>query len=264
MPRRPRQSRRPAVDEATLRQLLEDLRGGKTTVDTAVTRLRDLPMRDIGIATVDHHRTLRQGMGEVIYGAGKSADDIVAIVTELASKGTPALITRIDAAKAKVLREAFLEAEYDPIGQIAVVGTPMGTKVKGPVAVVTAGTSDAPVALEAAGTLRFLGYEVVLMQDVGVAGIHRLLARLDELHACRAAIVIAGMEGALPSVVGGLFRGPMIAVPTSVGYGVALGGITALFGMLTSCAAGVTVVNIDNGFGAAAAIHRILGTEEAR
>lgn len=228
-------------------------------MDSALQQLEKLPFRELGFATVDHHRAMRQGLPEVIFGERKTAEQIRAIAEEIASSGQNVLITRLDADKASLLAarlSGFRYAELARTGSIEQV--PITPRRCGRVAVVTAGTSDMGVAEEAVETLRAAGIAAVRLYDVGVAGIHRLLHRVDDLRQAAAVIVVAGMEGALPSVVGGVVSAPIVAVPTSVGYGTALGGFTALFAMLTSCAAGVVVVNIDNGFGAAMAVHRML------
>jgi NCAIR mutase (PurE)-related protein len=242
-----------------LRALLERVQTGELTVAGAVDELRQLPFRDLGVATVDHHRSLRLGVPEVIYGEGKTADQIALVASEMVRAGHNVLVTRLDAAKAAALAPTFPGLRYVAAARIGTLElAPAPPRPCGPVALVAAGTSDLGVAEEAAITLEVLGLRAMRIYDVGVAGIHRLFDRLDELSAASAAIVIAGMEGALPSVVGGILSCPLVAVPTSIGYGTALGGFTALFAMLTSCAPGVTVVNIDNGFGAAMAVHRML------
>ncbi len=242
-----------------LRKLLERLRNGDLTVDDGLAELRSLPFKDVGIAVVDHHRAMRQGCPEVVYGAGKTSEQLLTIAQELARHGQNVLITRLDAAKATALSETLAEFRYDETARTGHLEqlAPEPRECE-PVALICAGTSDIPVAAEAAATLRAVGLASTEIFDVGVAGIHRLLHRIDELERASAAIVIAGMEGALPSVVGGIVSCPIVAVPTSTGYGTALAGFTALMAMLTSCASGVTVVNIDNGFGAAMAVHRML------
>jgi NCAIR mutase (PurE)-related protein len=247
------------MDPAKLAELLEQVRAGQATVDQAVEKLRQLPFADLGYATVDHHRALRQGAPEVILGEGKSAAQIAGIAAELARTGQNVLVTRLDASKAVEVKTLFAPLVYRPEARTGTFEqTPIPRLGKKPVALVSAGTSDLPVAEECAETLRMLGVQVERVYDVGVAGIHRLLHKREVFDRTAVAIVVAGMEGALASVVGGLVTTPVIAVPTSVGYGAALGGIAALLGMLTSCASGVTVVNIDNGFGAAFAAARIL------
>jgi NCAIR mutase (PurE)-related protein len=251
------------MDLRRLRALLEGVRQGQTPIDDALTELKDLPYADLGYASVDHHRAVRQGVPEVILGQGKTPAQVVGIARELGRTGQNVLITRLDADKARdVCRELpdlrYLElSRTGTIEQAAI--TPLGTS---PVALVSAGTGDLPVAEECAETLRMLGVAVERVYDVGVAGIHRLLHKRDVFERASVVIVVAGMEGALPSVVGGIVAGPVIAVPTSVGYGVSFGGLTALAGMLSSCASGVVVCNIDNGFGAGFAAARILRARE--
>ncbi len=242
-----------------LRELLERVRAHEASVEDAARALSDLPFRDIGVATVDHHRALRQGLPEVIFGEKKSVDQIAVISEEIVRAGQNVLVTRVDDEKAAALLARLPSFRHAPLARTLSweVG-PKPVRTRGPVAVVTAGTSDIAVAEEAIETLGAVGLDARRLYDVGVAGIHRLLHKLDDLRRAAAVIVVAGMEGALPSVVGGMISAPIIAVPTSVGYGTALSGFTALFAMLTSCASGVVVVNIDSGFGAAMAAHRIL------
>jgi NCAIR mutase (PurE)-related protein len=238
------------MDEATLRRLLAGVRSGKTGLDDAIARLKHAPFERLGdVATLDTHRTLRVGMPEVILAESKTAAQIATIARRLAAKG-PLLVTRLVPEKAGPARRAVKGSVYDPVSRTLRRGR-MDLPAKGPVAVCCAGTSDVPVCEEAAVTLDVMGVEVIRVYDVGVAGIHRLLARRGDLERARAVIVAAGMEGALPSVVGGLVGRPVIGVPTSVGYGASLGGLAPLFTMLNSCAPNVTVVNVDNGFGAA-------------
>ncbi|HVY45311.1 MAG TPA: nickel pincer cofactor biosynthesis protein LarB [Minicystis sp.] len=248
------------MDPRMLRELLERVRAGDVPVAEAMKDLESLPFRDLGFATVDHHRALRQGVPEVIFGEKKTAEQIALIAEEIAKRGHGVLVTRLDADKAAHLVARVPGFRYAEVARTAHLeaAAPSTRAHKGPVAVVTAGTSDLPVAEEAVETLLAVGLEPARYYDVGVAGIHRLLHRVEELRRAAAVIVAAGMEGALPSVVGGVVSAPIVAVPTSVGYGTALGGFTALFAMLTSCASGVVVVNIDSGFGAAMAVHRIL------
>jgi NCAIR mutase (PurE)-related protein len=234
------------------------VRGGHVDVDAAITELRELPYRDIGVATVDHHRHLRRGFPEVVFGIGKTAEQIVAILGELARGGGNCLVTRVDEAKARVVCDAVPGVRYEPVPRACVLEqSPFQDRGRGAVLVVCAGTSDLPVAEEAALTAHLMGNRVERMHDVGVAGLHRLLDRGALLQAAEVIVVVAGMEGALPSVVGGLTGRPVIAVPTSVGYGASFGGIAALLGMLNACASGITVVNIDNGFGAGFAAAQI-------
>jgi NCAIR mutase (PurE)-related protein len=247
------------MDPQRLRELLDGVRRGSTSIEDALAELRDLPYADLGYAAVDHHRTLRQGAPEVIFGHGKTAAQIVGIARELARTRQNVLITRLDADKAKEACTAMPELRYAELARTATVEqAPIAELPARPVALVSAGTGDIPVAEECAETLRMLGVGVERVYDVGVAGIHRLLHKREVFDRTSAAIVVAGMEGALPSVVGGMIAGPVIAVPTSIGYGVSFGGLTALAAMLSSCAAGVVVCNIDNGFGAACAAARIL------
>ncbi|MGY6501520.1 MAG: nickel pincer cofactor biosynthesis protein LarB [Acidimicrobiales bacterium] len=243
------------MDAADLRALLDDVRTGVVEPDEAVAILRRLPYADIGVAKVDHHRMLRQGLVEAVYGPGKSPTHCVAIVGELlgGSPG-PVILTRADEAQTAAVLAVHPDAEV--IGT-TVVWRPAATRAES-VVVVTAGTADLPVADECAATLGALGFLPDRLTDVGVAGIHRLLAHVDDLTSADAVVVVAGMEGALASVVGGIAPGPVVAVPTSVGYGAGLEGVTALLGMLASCAAGISVVGIDNGFGAAMAVARAL------
>lgn len=248
------------MNPVELRSLLDDLRAGRTTVDAAVDRLTRLPFADLGDAMVDHHRELRQGLPEVIYGPGKSPDQCVRISAELlAHSSGPVLITRADDTQIGAMTAAH-EATYGPplrVGASALWRAPDHIRPDR-VLVITAGTSDTPVADEAALTLAAHGVRAQRISDVGVAGLHRLLARLDDIAAAEALIVVAGMEGALASVIGGITSVPVVAVPTSVGYGSGLDGVTALLAMHASCASGITVVGVDNGFGAATAIARII------
>jgi len=234
--------------------LLEGVQRGSVRVEDAVERLKTLPFEDLGFAKIDHHRTLRTGFPEVIFGEGKPAHRIIEIASRMVARGDNVLVTRVDAEKAGQVAAAFPEATYCQDARVLrLCVTEVPTVGRGPVLVVSAGTSDVTVAEEAAVTAEFMGNPVERLYDVGVAGIHRVLENTEQLRGATVLIVVAGMEGALPSVVGGLVERPVIAVPTSVGYGASLGGLAALLGMLNSCAAGVTVVNIDNGFGAAVA-----------
>jgi NCAIR mutase (PurE)-related protein len=245
------------MDETALRALIDALRSGAVSADEAVARLRRLPFADIGDALVDHHRALRQGMPEAIYGPGKSAEQCVRIVAELLEHGSgPVLLTRADDTQTKAVLAAHGDAEQ--VGRSLLWRKPEVRSDRS-VLVVTAGTADSPVADEAAITLLAYGLAADRLHDVGVAGIHRLLAHVDRVTRADAVIVVAGMEGALASVIGGLTGAPVVAVPTSVGYGAGLDGVTALLAMHASCASGVTVVGIDNGFGAASAVARIFG-----
>jgi len=241
-----------------LEALLAAVRAGDLSVAEGVARLRDLPFEDAGVALIDHHRSLRQGVPETILGEGKTAEQVASIVARMAARGHNVLATRLSADKGNLLAAQHPAGEYDPLARtFTLVQKPLEDLGRGPVAVVCAGTSDLPVAREAANTASLFQNRVVEIADVGVAGLHRLLAHLPALREATVIIVVAGMEGALPSVIGGLVGVPVIAVPTSTGYGAAFAGVAALLGMLNSCAGGVTVVNIDNGFGAAFAATRI-------
>jgi len=241
-----------------VRDVLHQVADGVLDVSQALDALSFEPAESLGFATIDHHRALRQGFPEVIYGAGKSADQICDIASRIAGRGDGVLVTRIASEAAELLQASLDGVELNAVARTAFrPGTEPAPLGNGTVAIVTAGTSDLPVAEEAAVTLAALGNCATRITDVGVAGIHRVLARREDLAAARVVIVVAGMDGALPSVVGGLVAAPVIAVPTSVGYGASFHGIAALLTMLNSCASGVTVVNIDNGFGAAVAASRI-------
>lgn len=243
------------MKEAYIKELLSQVKKGDVTVDDACERLKDLPFKDLGFANVDNHRALRTGFPEVIFCQGKTPEQIREIMTELVQRGGSIMGTRADKEDFEEVRKALPNACYfEAAGIIAVMDSDETEEIASPkknVTVVTAGTADMPVAEEAAVTAEILGNDVTRIYDVGVAGIHRLFDRLDKLRAADVIIVIAGMEGALASVVGGLVDVPVIAVPTSIGYGANLGGLSALLSMLNSCANGVGVVNIDNGFGAA-------------
>jgi hypothetical protein len=247
------------MDERRLRALLARVASGEASVEAALGELKALPFADLGYATVDHHRALRQGAPEVVLGERKTKEQIAGIATELLRRDQNVLVTRIDPEAAAFVKSQIADAKHAELARVVTVERhpipELGTKS---VALVSAGTSDLPVAEECAETLRMLGAKIERVYDVGVAGIHRLLHKKETLDRAGVCIVVAGMEGALASVVGGLVAVPVIAVPTSVGYGASFGGIAALLGMLTSCASGVTVVNIDNGFGAAFAAARIL------
>jgi hypothetical protein len=262
------------MDESALQQLLNDVRSGACKPEEAITRLRRLPFADLGFARVDHHRWLRQGLPEAVYGQGKTPEQCSAIVGELLDDGDegggggPVVLTRADG------RQVALVMSDHPGGEVTNTGPAtsadwqrgeLSTVVWRPsarrpsrVLVVTAGTSDLPVARECTATLRALGLDPLLIADCGVAGVHRLLASVDDLADADAVVVVAGMEGALASLVGGVTPAPVVALPTSTGYGSGLEGVTALLAMTASCAAGVTVVGIDNGFGAACAVARML------
>lgn len=240
------------MDEIELKNLLTRVKRGSTSIDKALKELETLPFKDLGFAIYDSHRVLRRGFPEVILGAGKTARQIADIAAEIVGQKLTVLVTRLDEAKAETVLEAIPDATYDPVSRcLWKTPKPIKRRGKGTILIISAGTSDIPVAEEAFVTARLMGNRVDKVYDIGVAGIHRLLAQEKKLKSARVVIVIAGMEGALPSVVGGLIARPIIAVPTSIGYGASFSGISALLGMLNSCASGVTVVNIDNGFGAA-------------
>lgn len=238
------------MNAESIRKLFEQVRRRELTPDDAVNRLRHLPFEDLGFAKVDHHRALRAGMPEVILGEGKTPVHMAGIFARLAKQGGNILATRADEKQFAAVKKKIRAAEYRELARAIVLQRDSTTYGKGSIAVVSAGTSDIPVAEEAVVTAEVMGNEIEHFYDVGVAGIHRLLANREALTKARVIIVCAGMEGALPSVVGGLVGVPVIAVPTSVGYGASFNGLTALLGMLNSCASNVSVVNIDNGFGA--------------
>ena len=238
------------MDQQDVRELLTRVRSGELSVDEAVLNLKLEPYKDLGFAKIDRHRGLRQGIAEVIYGAGKTPGQIHDIAASMyGDSHSPVLITRMSQEAAKQV-ESDLPLHYDPLGKVGIVGQMPEPTGKGTVVVATGGTSDMPVAEEAALTAQVLGNKVERLYDVGVAGLHRTLAHLQEIMSARVIIAIAGMEGALASVIGGLADCPVIAVPTSVGYGASFGGLSARLSMLNSCSSGVSVVNIDNGFGA--------------
>ncbi len=236
----------------SLRKLIEGVQQGKVKVEKALTELKMLPFEEIDCATIDHHRPLRQGAPETIFGEGKTAAQVLSIMKKMDDRKNNILVTRLDRKKAALIQRAFPKAKYHPHSRVLTLAHPPIKIVgKGTILVVCAGTSDIPVAEEAIVTAEMMGNRVDHLYDVGVAGIHRLMSRKEKLLSAHVLIVVAGMEGALPSVIGGLVERPVIAVPTSVGYGSNFGGITALFAMLNSCASGISVVNIDNGYGAA-------------
>jgi pyridinium-3,5-biscarboxylic acid mononucleotide synthase len=242
------------MTEKRIREILDGVAAGRMTSGAAFKQIRELPFEDLGFAKLDNHRSIRRGIPEVIFGEGKTADQLAAIGQRVLASGTNLIITRLDADKARVVKRKIRALTYHADARIGVVVKervePSG---QGVVMVMSAGTSDIPVAEEAALCAELFGNRVARVYDVGVAGIHRLTANLETIREASVLIVVAGMEGALPSVVAGLVDKPVIAVPTSVGYGASMGGLAALLGMLNSCASGVTVVNIDNGFGAALA-----------
>ncbi|ACY15095.1 nickel pincer cofactor biosynthesis protein LarB [Haliangium ochraceum] len=265
------------MDAKRIEALLAQVQSGALSPAAALETLRHLPIEDVGDAVLDHHRSLRAGVPEVVLGEWKTAPQIARLLEALADKAGRALATRVSADKAEYILDQVDGAAYHELARAVIVSRgpasaestspapatgPGGAVAAGTVAVVCAGTSDLPVSEEAAVTLEFLGHRVERVRDVGVAGLHRLFGHLDTMRGADALIVVAGMEGALPSVVAGLVDRPLIAVPTSVGYGVSQGGFAALMGMLSSCSAGVLVVNIDNGFGAAVGAARICRTRQ--
>ncbi|WP_320172107.1 nickel pincer cofactor biosynthesis protein LarB [Maridesulfovibrio sp.] len=239
-----------------LKKILQDVRDGGIEPDRALDLLRDLPFQDLGHTKIDHHRSLRNGFPEVIYGAGKTPEQVAEIFAEMCTRSN-VLATRIPPETADYVITRLPDAQYNPSARTLVCRTGEVKYGPGHVGIITAGTSDLHVAEEAAVTCEMFGNRATIISDIGVAGIHRLFHRIDEIRSFSVLVVIAGMEGALSSVIGGLVDRPIIAVPTSVGYGANFSGLSALLGMLTSCASGVTVVNIDNGFGAACAACKI-------
>jgi|UniRef100_A0A7C3UY23 hypothetical protein len=239
------------MDVKLLEKLLEEVKEGRLSIAEALERLRHLPFENLGFACVDHHRALRQGFPEVVFAAGKDIGQLKGILTSLAAGAEHILMTRVSPDKAEALLADFPEAEYHPVSQVLILSRgEVPDRGRGGIVVISAGTSDIPVAEEAALTARIMGHRVETLYDCGVAGLHRLLAHQHLFRQATVFVVVAGMEGALPSVVAGLVDRPVIAVPTSVGYGAAFGGLAALLAMLNSCANGIAVVNIDNGFGA--------------
>ena len=238
-------------------RLLDQFRAGKTSRDKVLSAFQAAPVLDLGFAQVDTHRALRKNFPEVIFGAGKTSEQVVKIAAQLTALNQPVLVTRINAEYGRALKRKFKETVYHPLARCATIEKKPLPKRSGFIAVVCAGTSDLPVAEEAAVTAEVMGNRVERVHDVGVAGLHRMLARMELLQGANVIVAVAGMEGALPSVLAGLVSKPVIAVPTSVGYGASFGGIAALLAMLNSCASGVTVVNIDNGFGAGYAASQI-------
>ncbi|MGB7547894.1 MAG: nickel pincer cofactor biosynthesis protein LarB [Terracidiphilus sp.] len=239
------------MDPAHIEALLYEVREGRTAVKDALDRLRDLPFEDLGFAKLDHHRSLRTGMPEVIFAEGKTTAQVAQIFARMAKAGGNVLATRVSREMFEAVHAVEPRAEFHETARAVTLAQAAAAAGKGTVCVVCAGTSDLPVAEEAAVTARLMGNTVELIADVGVAGIHRLLAQKEGLQSASVLIVCAGMEGALPTVVAGLVNAPVVAVPTSVGYGASFGGVAALLGMLNSCSPNVAVVNIDNGFGAA-------------
>lgn len=242
------------MDEKTLRDLLREVRAGRLAENAAIERLRNLPFEDLGFAKVDHHRALRQGFAEVVFGRGKTPEQVAEIVRSMLARKNGRrniLVTRADKRIHSAVRRLARDAKFHPLSGAILIERDRTVRGKGTIVVVSAGTSDIPVAEEALVAAQALGNRAIAIYDVGVAGLHRLLGHREQLTSARVIICVAGMEGALPSVVAGLVSAPVIAVPTSVGYGASFGGVAALLAMLNSCASNVSVVNIDNGFGAA-------------
>lgn len=237
------------MDKDQLKALLESVRSGQVDIDSAIERLRHMPFENLGFATIDHHRAIRVGLPEVVFGKGKTPAQIAAIVAKLAERASNVLATRVAPEAHELVKASFPDVEYFPLSGALRILRDRTIHGKGKLAVISAGTTDLPVAEEARVTAEVMGNEVVEVHDVGVAGIHRLFGNFETIREARVIVVCAGMEGALPSAVGGLVRVPVIAVPTSVGYGASFNGLAALLGMLNSCASNVSVVNIDNGFG---------------
>ena len=253
-----------AVTEGEAKQLLEKFRGGKIAADDVVRAFQAAPVVDLGFAQVDVHRALRKNFPEVIFGSGKTPAQVLAIAAKLVEREQHVLITRVNIEHVKVLKKKFPGAVHHEAARCVTIERKARAKRTGTIAVLCAGTSDLPVAEEAAVTAEAMGNCVERLYDVGVAGLHRLLAKLEIVQRANVVVVVAGMEGALPSVVAGLVARPVIAVPTSIGYGASFGGVAALLGMLNSCGSGVTVVNIDNGFGAGYAASQINALAEAK
>lgn len=239
------------MDRDILEDLLDRLSKGKVTVKETLERLKSLPFEDLGFACIDHHRSLRKGLSEVIFGEGKEVSEILGIMESMVAREQNIMVTRLSQGKAKEIQERFPDSTYNTKSMVlTLINHPVKKCGKGTILVISAGTSDIHVAEEAAVAASFMGNEVETLYDVGISGLHRILSHRERIMKASVIVVVAGMEGALPSVVAGLVDKPVIAVPTSVGYGASFNGIAALLGMLNSCAAGVTVVNIDNGFGA--------------
>jgi pyridinium-3,5-biscarboxylic acid mononucleotide synthase len=246
------------VNAEAMRALLENVRNGTVAPDDALETLRELPFQEMGFAKVDHHRVLRRGFPEVIFCPGKTVPQIAEIAHSIHARGNTLLATRTDEAAYEAVRERVPDAQFDATARIIWAQGSEKLQLPGTLGVLSAGTGDIPVAEEAAVCAEVMGASVQRIYDIGVAGLHRLLSQLETIRSCDVLIAVAGMEGAMPSVLGGLVQAPVIAVPTSIGYGANLGGVAALLGMLNSCAGGVSVVNIDNGFGAAMCAAAIL------
>lgn len=248
------------MDRNRLKKILADVQSGETSLDHALDQLKSFPYEAIGFATLDHHRSIRQGFPEVIYCTGKTDTQVLTLLQCMAGKDSPTLATRVSPALSVKVQQQFPEGAYNALARTVVLKSDLIRKKPGELAIVTAGTTDLPVAEEASVTAELFGYSITPYNDVGIAGLHRLLDQIEKIDKADVIIVIAGMEGALPGVVGGLVGKPVIAVPTSTGYGTAMNGLSALLTMLNTCAAGLAVVNIDNGFGAASLAHRILSS----
>jgi hypothetical protein len=239
------------MNQEQLKKLLHQVKDNRLTVEEALVRLKHLPFENLDFARIDHHRSLRKGFPEVIFGEGKTSPQIIEIMKKMQGKGDNILVTRLDSKKANIIKKRMPKAAYYPLSRVlTLTATPIVPKGRGTVLIISAGTSDIPIAEEALLTAQIMGNSVAYLYDVGVSGLHRLMSNQEEIFSASVLIVVAGMEGALPSVVGGLVDRPVIAVPTSIGYGASFNGLAALLAMLNSCASGVAVVNIDNGFGA--------------
>ncbi len=245
------------MDRKRLKSILTDVKMGAITLDHALDQLKSFPYEAIGFATLDHHRSIRQGFPEVIYCPGKTDAQVITLLHRLSEKQCPTLATRVSPALSDALQKEFPEGKYNALAKTIVLKSDLIPQKTGKIAIVTAGTTDLPVAEEARVTSELFGYSLTPYNDIGIAGLHRLLDQIEKIDKADVIIVIAGMEGALPGVIGGLVGKPVIAVPTSTGYGTAMKGLSALLTMLNSCAAGLAVVNIDNGFGAASLAPRI-------
>jgi len=239
------------MNQEQLKKLLHQVKDNRLTVEEALVRLKHLPFENLDFARIDHHRSLRKGFPEVIFGEGKTSPQIIEIMKKMQGKGDNILVTRLDSPKAAAIKKRMPKAVYYPLSRVlTLTATALVPKGRGTVLIISAGTSDIPIAEEALLTAQIMGNSVAYLYDVGVSGLHRLMSNQEEIFSASVLIVVAGMEGALPSVVGGLVDRPVIAVPTSIGYGASFNGLAALLAMLNSCASGVAVVNIDNGFGA--------------
>lgn len=249
------------MDRHRLKRILTDVQSGEISLDHALEQLKSFPYEAIGFATLDHHRSIRQGFPEVIYCPGKTDAQVITLLQRMAGKECPTLATRVPPTLAAKVQKKFPKGKHNALARTVVLRSDLILKKSGEIAIVTAGTTDLPVAEEARVTSELFGYTLTPYYDIGIAGLHRLLDQIEKIDKADVIIVIAGMEGALPGVVGGLVGKPIVAVPTSTGYGTAMNGLSPLLTMLNSCAAGIAVVNIDNGFGAASLAHRILSNK---